>query len=61
MLIVPEGALPSSAEVLIRRTCMPLLADDVEPIGDAVAINCPDLPTRTLIRDGSIRVRDHPC
>lgn len=49
MLIVPVGALPASAEILIRRTCMPLLADDVEPIGDAVAIRCPDVPSRTLI------------
>ena len=49
MLIVPEGALPSSAQVLVRLTCMPLLADDVEAIGDAVAINCPDVPSRTLI------------
>jgi hypothetical protein len=49
MLIVPEGALPSPPQVLIRLTCMPLLADDVEAIGDAVAITSPDVPSRTLI------------
>ena len=49
LLIVPKDALPSSAQVLVRLTCMPLLTSDVEAIGDAVAITCPDVPARTLI------------
>jgi len=49
MLIVPQGALPSPVQVLIRLTCMPLLTDDVEAIGEAVAITSPEVPSRTLI------------
>jgi len=47
-LEVPKGALPRSAQVLVRLTCMPLLSDGVEAIGDAVAITSTDVPSRAL-------------
>jgi len=47
-ILVPEGALPKDAKVSVAATEMPLLPDDVKPLGKAIAVTASAQPSEPV-------------
>ncbi len=48
-LVVPAGALPKGTKVDVVVTQMPVLPDDVEPVGEAIAITAAAQPSKPVM------------